>query len=200
MSELTIHPALALLEIDSIAVGVLTGDAMVKRAPVAVLRAGSVHPGKYLVLVGGEVADVEEALDAGRDAAGNQRTDEVFLPDVHPDVVAGVRGEREPGNGEAIGVFETRTVAALIRATDRGVKGAEVTLREMRLADDLGGKAYCVFRGAIADVEAALDAAEGSLPHPDLLVARVLVPRIHEEMLENLDGGAQWRGRTSSCN
>lgn len=195
LPDLPVRPALGLLEISSIAVGVVTGDAMVKRAPVAVLRGGTVHPGKYLVLVGGEVADVEEALDAGRETAAGHRADEVFLPDVHPAVVAAVQGERTAGEGEAVGIFETRTVAALLRAADRGVKAANVTLRAARLADDLGGKAYCVFRGTVADVEAAIEAAEESLPDPDLLVARVVVPRIHEEMLENLDGGAEWRER-----
>lgn len=197
MSDLsaTLHPALGLLELGSVAVGVLTGDAMVKRAPVAVLRAGTVHPGKYLVLVGGEVADVEEALEAGREIGAGQLADEVFLPDVHSSVVNAVTGVRETGDGEAIGVVETRTVAALLRAADRGVKAAEVVLRDVRLADDLGGRAYCVFRGAVADVEAAVEAAEASLPNPELLVARVVVPRIHEEMLENLDGGLEWRGR-----
>jgi guanylate kinase len=67
-SRPSIEPALALLELDSIAVGIEAGDAMAKRAPIDVIRAGTVHPGKYLVLVGGAVADVEEALAAGRPA------------------------------------------------------------------------------------------------------------------------------------
>jgi len=46
------QPAIALLEFDSIAIGVRAGDAMVKRAPVEITYAGTVHPGKYLVLVG----------------------------------------------------------------------------------------------------------------------------------------------------
>ena len=48
-----LEPALGLLELDSIAAGIEAGDAMAKRAPVDVIRAGTVHPGKYLVLVGG---------------------------------------------------------------------------------------------------------------------------------------------------
>ena len=49
------QPAIALLEFDSIAIGVRAGDAIVKRAPVEITYAGTVHPGKYLVLVGGDV-------------------------------------------------------------------------------------------------------------------------------------------------
>ena len=65
MATPRIEPALGLLELESIAAGIEVGDAMAKRAPVELLRAGTVHPGKYLVLVGGDVADVEEALEAG---------------------------------------------------------------------------------------------------------------------------------------
>ena len=46
-----IEPALGLLEFDSIAAGIAAGDAMAKRAPIEVIRAGTVHPGRYLVLV-----------------------------------------------------------------------------------------------------------------------------------------------------
>ena len=47
---------------------------MVKRAPVEVTYAGTVHPGKYLVLVGGDVACVEESFAAGLALAGEQAT------------------------------------------------------------------------------------------------------------------------------
>ena len=63
-----LQPALALLEFESIAAGITAGDAMVKRAPLDLIKAGTVQPGKYLVLIGGQVADVEEAIDAARSA------------------------------------------------------------------------------------------------------------------------------------
>ena len=43
------RPALAIIEFDSVAVGIHAGDAMVKRAAVDHIRAGTVHPGRYLV-------------------------------------------------------------------------------------------------------------------------------------------------------
>ncbi len=177
--------ALGLLELDSIAAGIHVGDAMVKRAPVAEIVAGTVHPGKYLVLVRGDVASVEEALAAGRDAAP-ALIDEIFLPDPHLDVDAALAGERRRGDGEAVGVVETRTVAAVLGAADRGVKGADVTLREMRLADDLSGKSYCLFHGEISEVEAAVELAVEGLRSPELLAGQVVIPQIHDEMNDNL--------------
>ena len=39
---------MALLEFKNIATGVLASDFMVKRSPVALLRCGSIHPGRFL--------------------------------------------------------------------------------------------------------------------------------------------------------
>ena len=69
-----IEPALGLLALDSIAAGIAAGDAMAKRAPIDVIHAGTIHPGRYLVLVAGAVADVEEALDAGRELGAGCRS------------------------------------------------------------------------------------------------------------------------------
>jgi microcompartment protein CcmL/EutN len=188
-------PAIALVELDSIAVGVLAGDAMVKRAPVEFICAGTAHPGKYLVLVGGDVASVEEAFAAGIDIAGAALLDRIFLPAVHPAVVASLRGRRAAFAGEALGVVETRTAAATVGAADRGLKGAEVMLAEIRLADRLGGKAYCVFSGAVADVEEAVELAAAGLERPQSLVARVVIPQFHGEMLENLAAASDFGDR-----
>ena len=59
------HGAIALLEFESVAAGILASDAMVKRSPIALLRCGSIHPGRFLILVGGSVASTEEAFAAG---------------------------------------------------------------------------------------------------------------------------------------
>jgi microcompartment protein CcmL/EutN len=180
------EPAVGLLEFSSIARGIEAGDAMSKRAPLQVVRAGTVHPGKYLVLVGGLTADVEEAIEAARAVAGSSLVDLVFLPDVHPDVVASIGGTRGADTGEALGVIETQTVAATIDAADAGVKGARVTIRDLRLADDLGGKGYVLFGGEVAEVEAAVDYGVERIARSGQEVAHVVISQLHGEMRENL--------------
>jgi microcompartment protein CcmL/EutN len=180
-----VDPAFGLLEFDSVAAGIRAGDAMVKRGPVAELIAGTVHPGKYLVLVAGDVADVEEALSAGRDAGRASIVDEVFLRDIHPDVFEAVRGARMPGAGEAIGVIETTTVAATVEAADAAVKGAAVYLMEINLADGLGGKGYALFCGTVSNVEAAVAIGVSRIPAGSL-VGSVVIPQVHTEMGNNL--------------
>jgi bacterial microcompartment shell protein len=199
-----LQPALALVELASIAVGIETGDAMVKRAPVEVVHAGTVQPGKYLVLVAGAVADVEEALAAGMETGRCCLVDTVFLPNVHDQVVAALRGTRRAGVGEALGIVETATVAATIEAADAGVKGAQVELLELRLGDGLGGKGYLRFDGTVADVEAAVAlavervadalAAAGSVPGSRAPVARV-IPQLHREMRAELEAAPRFAAR-----
>jgi microcompartment protein CcmL/EutN len=179
-------PALALIEFNSIAIGIQAGDAMVKKAPIAAIKAGTVQPGKYLVLITGQVAEVDESLRTGMEWGGESVVDTVFLPQVHPAVVQAIVGDRVEGAGVALGVIETIDVASTIQAADAGVKGAQVTLREIRLADGLGGKAFCLFQGEVQDVEAAVEIGVSSLPKPGVLVNQVVIPQLHPEMGENL--------------
>jgi len=190
-----IEPALALLEFSSIAAGIQAADAMVKRAPIEVIKAGTVQPGKYLVLIGGMVADVEESLQAGRELGGEAAVDFVFLPQVHPEVVQAIGGGRVPETTDALGVVETTTVAAAIHAADAGIKGAEVRLVEVRLADGLGGKGIVLFSGLVADVEAAVEIGVGVLESPTLLVRQVVIPQLHPDMWENVGDATRFRSR-----
>ncbi|MGD8584700.1 MAG: BMC domain-containing protein [Chloroflexota bacterium] len=178
------QPALALLEFDSIALGIKAGDAMVKRAPVATIQSGTVQPGNYLVMVTGDVAPVEEAVAAGQEVGQGALRDTVFLPNVHPGVIAGIGGGRKLEEDDALGVVETKTVAAAIHAADAGLKGAEVTLWQLRLADGLGGKGIVLFAGLVADVEAAVEIAVGRVR--EQLVRDVIIPQLHDEMKDNV--------------
>jgi microcompartment protein CcmL/EutN len=190
-----IEPALALVEFSSIAAGIQAADAMVKRAPIAVIKAGTVHNGKYLVLIGGMTADVEESLATGRQVGADAVLDFVFLPHVHPEVVETIGGARSPKANDALGVIETTTVAAAIHAADAGIKAALVRLVEVRLADGLGGKGIVLFSGLVADVEAAVQGGVGVLERGDLLVRQVVIPQLHPGMWENVSDATRFGSR-----
>ena len=187
------HPALALIEFDSIASGILAGDAMVKTAPVARIVAGTVHPGKYLVLVTGDVAPVQEALAAGLASDSSAVVDHVFLPGVHPQVPDAIAAARQPQIDEALGIVETSSVAAAIHAADAGLKAAQVTLLELRLADGLGGKGLAFFAGVVTDVEAAVDSSCVAIDSSGHLLNAVIIPQLHSEMAANLVEATRFR-------
>lgn len=185
--------AIALLEYGSIAAGIEAGDAMVKRAAVDVIRAGTVQPGKYLVLIGGTVGDLEEAVDAAERLGTDDIVDRLFLPDPHPGLPPALAGSFDEGAGEALGVVETASAAAAIRAADAGLKGASVGLRHLHLADGLGGKGYLLFRGPLVEVEAAVE--HGREGAGDDLVAWRVIGQLHDEMSENLVGDGRFVSR-----
>ncbi len=187
------QPALALIEFDSIAAGMQAGDAMAKKAPIAQVVAGTVHRGKYLVLVAGEVADVEESYAEGLSVGAGAILDSVILPGVHPDVASAVARQRRPAPVDALGIIETRTVAAAIAAADAGVKGAEVNLIEVRLADGLGGKGLVLFSGLVHDVEAAIRIGVDCIATAPVLVHAVVIPQLNPDMAANILTDTRWR-------
>ncbi len=188
--------AVALLELDSVAAGIVAGDAMVKRAGLDVIRTGTVQPGRYLILLSGTVADVEEALDAAALVSGDHVVDRMFLPDPHPQLAGALSGGRRKATGEALGVIETVSVASVIVAADAGLKGAEVALREIFLADGLGGKGYLLFSGPLVEIEAAVEI--GCRVIPGAIVASRVIARLHEEMEENLAAHGRFAVRVGS--
>lgn len=186
-SELS-EPAIALIEFDSISAGIVAGDGMVKASPVEAVYGGTVHPGKYLVMVAGDTASVEIALGVGLQLGSGHVSDSVFLPDIHPDVTAAVVSGADAARlvEEALGIVETSTVASVIDAADAGVKASAASVSSVSLADGLGGKAYVLFSGLVADVEAAVESAVARCEPHGTLVRSDVIAQLHSEMAENL--------------
>ncbi|MCB9764120.1 MAG: BMC domain-containing protein [Alphaproteobacteria bacterium] len=175
--------ALAMVELDSIARGYRVVDAMVKRAPITLLEANLVEPGRYLVLFAGGVAEVEESMDAAVELAEDHLLDRLLLPLVHPDIVPALRGHTVVRDPDTIGVIETRTVSSALGACDRALKDADVGLCGLRVATGLGGKAFFVVHGLQHDVEASIEAALGVLKPGGQLHSAELIPRPHPEFV-----------------
>ena len=118
------HGAMALLEFKTIAAGMLASDLMVKRSPIALLRCGTIHPGRFLILVGGSVASTQEAYAAGIELGETEGSlsGSVFLGDVHPYLHDAVLGTRRDLTGDALAVVETRSSPALLAAVDAAIK------------------------------------------------------------------------------
>jgi len=72
-------PALGVLEISTIARGIVVADAALKRAPAILMCSRAVSGGKHLVMLEGGVAEVCEAMIAGKLAAGDRLLDHVEL-------------------------------------------------------------------------------------------------------------------------
>jgi microcompartment protein CcmL/EutN len=180
-------PAIGLIEVQSIARGITVADAMVKRAQVQLVVNRPVSPGKHLTLCSGEVAEVQEAMLAGRERAGSALCDELLLTFIHEEVLDVLqRTVRRPLVVDlALGILETFSAAATLLGADTACKAAEITLHELRLCDGLGGKGFAILTGEHDMVEAALAAAQQRL-QPGLYLGHELIPRPHPDLLESL--------------
>lgn len=177
-----VGPALGLLELESIARGVVIVDALVKKAHVRIFSAEAVTPGKYQIMFCGEVAEVDESFRAGEALGGPLVIDRLLLPQLAQGVRLALSGKPEAKRpGDAIGIVETHTVASAVLAADTAVKRAKVRLTQLHLAKGIGGKGWFTLAGDQHDVEAALDGA-GAAIAPQLLVATEIIQRPHGEV------------------
>ena len=172
-------PALGVLEVGTIAKGIVVADAALKRSPALLVHSRAVSGGKHLVMLEGGVAEVFEAMAAGRAIAGITLLDSVELAAADDQVWPMLGAPVDPPDwtddpgAEAVAIVETRTVCAAIAAADAACKVAEVTVRDVRFAVDLAGKAYFTLTGTLDAIEAAAIAANAAitLPNADRLIA-----------------------------
>ena len=181
------YPAIALIEYSSIATGILAGNEMLKKAPITVIKSGTVHNGKYLVLIGGSVASVEESYTIGLVIDPDNVIDSMILPDVHQQLHDGILGSRLECTEESLGIIEASSVSTMIKASDAGVKGADVNIVEIRLADDIGGKSFTIYNGSVEEIQAAVEIAKEAIDVPEHWVNETIIPNLHADMKVQID-------------
>jgi microcompartment protein CcmL/EutN len=180
------HHAIGLIEVNSIAKGFEVCDAMAKVANVAILVAKTICPGKYIVMIGGDVAAVRQSVDAGEATAGATIVDRFVIPNIHASVLPAISGGNSIDEVRALGVIETYSVAATIEAADAAVKAASVIPLRMHLAFGIGGKSYVVLSGEVADINAAVAAGSEKAADRGFLVSRVVIPRPHRQLIDQI--------------
>ena len=176
-------PAVALIEFKSIARGITATDTMVKKAPVTILEATPISPGKYMTLISGNVADVQEALQAGLAKAGDLLVNHLFLPQIHESIIPALAGQIQAGKIQSLGILETFSVASCVVAADIAAKTSGAQLVKIRLANGLGGKAYFVISGLLSDVEASIESAAAHVRKEGLLTAVEIIQNPHPDLI-----------------
>ena len=155
--------ALAVLEFADIPAGVWAVDAILKKAPIAFVRAGTVTRGRYLVLFGGSTGSTAESLQEALALCGPAIIDHTFLPDIHDSLFDAVFGAKRKSNGSLL-IIETETAASIVRAVEAAVKGTPVDLIEVRLSDlGLAGKGMALLSGTLHDINDAAEMASAGI-------------------------------------
>jgi microcompartment protein CcmL/EutN len=160
---------------------------MLKKAPITVIKSGTVHNGKYLVLIGGSVASVEESYAKGVTVDPDNIIDSMILPNVHKQLHDGILGTRLKCTKESLGIVEASSVSTMIKASDAGIKGADVNIVEIRLADDIGGKSFTIYNGSIEEIQAAVEIAKNAVANTEHWVNETIIPYLHHDMKIQID-------------
>jgi len=173
---------IGVLEISSIANGFKTLDVVVKESPVTILRAEVLNPGKFLIIMTGDVASVESAMDAGIEASGGTLIDHILLSHMDEQVIPSLNSCQSPLEWDAVGLLETYTVAAAVAAADRSVKEANIHIVEIVTGNESGGKAMLKISGTLGDVDAAMISAVALVKDKGQLCSNVIIPRPHGDI------------------
>jgi len=152
--------AIAILEFTTVSTGLKAADLLVKTAELDIIEAGAVCPGKYMIIIAGQLAAVAVATRAAQKAYGERYINSFILGNPHESLLPGFYGSTEINNLSALGVLETFDAATAIKAADTAVKTAIVELIEIRLAKGMCGKSYITLTGDVAAVTAAIEAAK----------------------------------------
>jgi len=174
--------AIGLVEFISIAKGIEAADAMLKASRVEILDARPICPGKYIVLIWGDVSAVQSAVRAGKDTGANTVVDDFVIPNVHPSVIEAIASASKVSGLDALGVIESFSVAALIVAADAAVKAAEVELIEIRVGNGIGGKSFVTLTGDVGDVKSSITVGTKSCADKGMLVESVVIPAPHKDL------------------
>jgi microcompartment protein CcmL/EutN len=171
--------ALGMLELSSIAVAYEVEDAMLKASDVELLVARTICSGKYVVMIGGQVAAVESSVAAGKRVSREALIDELVIPNVDARVFPAISGgvAIEERDKDALGILEAFSVTSIIEGADAAVKAAEVKLFRIHVAMAIGGKGFLMLTGEVSEVEAAVEAGAREIAKRGLLVSKVVIPR-----------------------
>lgn len=178
--------AIGMVEFTSIARGILTADLMVKTADVEIITASSVCPGKYFVIVHGDVAAVQDAVRTGEKAAAEFWVDSIVIPNVSVQIFPAITGATMPEKIKALGIMESFSLATMIIAADAILKSAELEPIELRLGNGLGGKSYFTFTGDVGAVETGINAGMSVAVENGLLVNAEIIPSVSDRVIPSL--------------
>ena len=178
--------AIGMVEFSSIARGIYAADQMVKISEVEIVTAQTICPGKYIALVEGDVAAVQDSVHIGEKFAGEYFVDSLVIPNVHHGIFPAITGATMPEHVTALGIFETFSVATMITAADQILKAAELEAIEIRLGTGLGGKSFFTFTGDVAAVETGVEAGRGVAETKGLMVDAEVIPTPSDRLVPSV--------------
>jgi len=178
--------AIGMVEFVTVSAGMTGADTMLKTAEVEVVECATVCPGKYIVIISGELSAVKASVDAAKVKNTSMVIDSFVLGNPHESLFSAIYGAGRPERVEALGVLESFSAATAIVAADAAAKTALVDLIELRLARGMCGKSYLLLTGSVSAVAAAIERAENEASDRGMLLDSSVIPRPDEKLWQSI--------------
>ena len=178
--------SIGLVEVKNVSKGIKVTDEMLKSAGITLLQSGSVCPGKYVTIVGGDLSSIQAAVDRAELLAEDALIDKFVIGNLGDKVFEAMCGTADNFEKKALGIVETFTAASAILAADVAVKAAMVSLIEVRVARGMGGKCFVTMTGEVADVAAAVEAGAKIAAEDGVLINTEVIANPHPELWETI--------------
>ena len=178
--------SIGLLELKSIPVGIETADEMIKAANVQLLTASPTCPGKYIIIVSGNVGAVKSSMNVGVRVAGHYMVGQHVINNVHESLPSAILGVTEVEKIASIGVIETISGLSAVNAGDIAAKAAKVEMLEIRIARGLGGKGFLVFTGEVSSVRSAVKAVANNMGETGEITSHCVIASPHKDLIKQI--------------
>ena len=178
--------AIGMVEYTTVSTGILAADTMVKTSDVDIIEAQTVCPGKYIVIISGELSAVRAAVDTSKTRYEEKLIDSFVLGNPHESIFSAIYGATDIQNVEALGVLETYSAASIIVAADVAAKTALVDLIELRIAKGMCGKSYMLITGSVASVTAAIEKTKKQIEDNGFFLDSSVIARPDEKLWQTL--------------
>ena len=176
--------SIGLVEVQNVSKGVRVTDEMLKAAAVTLISSGSVCPGKFVTIVGGELSAITAAVERAEIIAEDALIDTFVIGNLGEKVFEAMCGTADVKEKKALGIVETFTAAAAIEAADAAVKSGAVELIEVRVARGMGGKCFVSMTGDVADVKAGVEAGARVAAETGVLINTEVIANPHADLWE----------------
>lgn len=176
--------ALGIVELNSIAKGIELTDIMLKSSEVEIIYSKHTCPGKYLIIVKGDVSAIEEAVNNSLKEGEKNIIGSFILPNAHEQLINGIN-KKFKIDVKAIGVMEFTSIASGIIALDKALKYGQINLVRFTLGNLIGGKCYFIVTGLLSDVEESIKWAENSIDSKKV-VNKLVIPSPNPELINCL--------------
>lgn len=180
------YRTVGVIELKSIAKGIEATDAALKSAGVRLISAHPSCPGKYEIVLTGEIADVTAAIEHVKGLFDAQIVDATLMGRIDEQVITALFGTANAEKRGSIGVIETYSAATTVKCADLAVKTSEVAIYDLRVSRGMGGKGIVIITGDVADVTAAVEAGEAYAKDHGLFHSASVIAAPHPELWEQL--------------